>query len=536
MSTAPVVKVAGTGAAAATHTTASYTPQANSRELAFVSSYKATASPALPTITDSAGNNWTLLAEFQTTTFVNPAIRSAWYISDDVGGSPAARTVTVAATGAGQMAVIIADVLSVDTNGTLAQTAVAGEDLANGDPACTFGSTPGATNIALLGASFGGGNTATKPASFASIASALSSTARWNAASYDITNASIGPNQYTSNNIRAIIVGIELSPAGAGSQSVTGVLFSDGDTFFASTVARGAVGVTGTLFSNAGSFFGATVSASYGVAGNLFSNSNALFGASVSASSGITGSLLTDSDAFFASVTTTAYGISGALYSDADTFYGATATTTVGVSGALFTDADTFFAASLARSAVTISGALFADADTFRNAAVSNGSASQAIAAALFVDDDIFFTAALTSLRAIGGSPVSDADSFFVGAVSSTYGIATIRVNNSATFYGASVSTAAVIAAYLFAEDDTFFGATLASGQTVNGILVVDPDTFFISAVSFVRRIRTGSRTGISTSSRRPSARQATRTPTAQLVAAWPTILAAIRPTPTQVQ
>lgn len=220
MSTAPVVKIAGTGAAAATFTTASYTPEANSRELAYVSSFKSTAGVALPTISDTAGNVWTQLASFETTTAANPNIRGVWFISDDTGGSPAARTVTVASTGAASMGVIIADVLSVDVSGSLAQAAVGGEDLANGDPSMTFGSTPGATNITLLGASFGGGNTGTKPASFTSLADAVNSTARRNSASYDITSASIGPNQYTSTNVRSLILGIELAPAGSANKTL----------------------------------------------------------------------------------------------------------------------------------------------------------------------------------------------------------------------------------------------------------------------------------------------------------------------------
>ncbi|TPN11714.1 hypothetical protein [Mesorhizobium sp. B2-1-2] len=190
-----------------------------------------------------------MLAEFQTTTFANPAIRSAWYISDDVGGSPAARTVTVAATGAGQMGVIVADVLTADVSGSLAQAAVAGEDLANGDPSCTFGSTPGASNITLLGASFGGGSAATKPASFASIANAVSSTARINAAAYDITSASIGPNQYTSLNPRAIIIGIELAPASSSNKTLAAAAGSYALTGTAATPEFGRV-----VAANAGSY------------------------------------------------------------------------------------------------------------------------------------------------------------------------------------------------------------------------------------------------------------------------------------------
>lgn len=220
MSTAPVVKIAGTGAAAATWTTASYTPQANSREVAYISAFKSTAGVALPTISDSAGNNWTLLFDYEITVVSNPNIRGAWFISDDVGASPAARTVTVAATGSNSMAVVIADVLSADTDGTIVQSA-AGEDATAGDPSCTLGSTPGATNIVLAGASFGGGNTATaRPTGFTQLANFNHSTARANSASYDVASATAGPLTYTSLNIKSIILAIELAPATAGGAMV----------------------------------------------------------------------------------------------------------------------------------------------------------------------------------------------------------------------------------------------------------------------------------------------------------------------------
>ena len=258
MSTAPVVKIAGTGAAAATWTTASYTPAANSREVAYVSAFKSTAGVALPTISDSAGNTWTWLADKEISTAANPNIRGAWFISDDVGGSPAARTVTVASTGAASMAVMVGDVLSADTDGTIVQSA-SGEDLANGDPSCTFGSTPGASNICLAGASFGGGNTATaRPTGFSNLANFNHSTARANSASYDVASASQGPLQYTSLNVRSIILAIELAPASGGSvngsvnatvdpvtQSAAGTVTISGS--FAQTIAAVTQSTTGTL-------------------------------------------------------------------------------------------------------------------------------------------------------------------------------------------------------------------------------------------------------------------------------------------------
>lgn len=217
MSTAPGVLVIGTGAAASTWTTASFTPPANTRLVAYVSSYKATAGVALPTISDSLGTlTWTQLDDYVNSTFSNPDMRGTWFICSDVGGSPAVMTVTVASTGANSMAVMVASVLTSEVSGSTVQV-VHGEDLVSGDPSATFGSAPGATNITLVGASFtGGNNSITIPSGYTSICNATHSASRHNCASYDITSAG-STIAYTSNNSRSIILGIELAPAPAGS-------------------------------------------------------------------------------------------------------------------------------------------------------------------------------------------------------------------------------------------------------------------------------------------------------------------------------
>jgi hypothetical protein len=216
VSTAPVLLVGGTGAAAASHTTASFTPAANTRLLAFVGSFKATVGVALPTIVDSVGLSWALLSDYVISTFANPDMRGSWFLSSSVGGSPATMTVTVASAGGNGMGVIIVSVLASEISGAIVQSKN-GEDLVNGDPSLTFNSAPGATNITLVGASFTGGNSASGiSAGYTLLANAIPSTARRIAAHYDITSAG-QTAAYTTTNSRSIIMGIELAPAGAPS-------------------------------------------------------------------------------------------------------------------------------------------------------------------------------------------------------------------------------------------------------------------------------------------------------------------------------
>jgi hypothetical protein len=174
---------------------------------------------ALPTITDTGGLTWTLLASKVMSVFSNPDTRGDWFISSDVGSSPAARTVTVTSTGGASIGVMVASVLASEVSGTIVQSAT-GEDLVNGDPQITFGSAPGATNITLLGTSHVGGSTVTGPTGYTLLCNTVHSTARKIACSYDITSAAQSP-QYTSLNTRVIMLGIELAPpSGGGGGSV----------------------------------------------------------------------------------------------------------------------------------------------------------------------------------------------------------------------------------------------------------------------------------------------------------------------------
>ena len=213
MSTAPVVQVAGTGAQAATHTTASFTPPANTRLVAFVASYKGSAGVVLPTISDTSGLTWTQLLDFVNSSFSVADVRGTWFISSSVGASPAAMTVTVTTVGGNSIGVTIASVLNADVSGSTVQVKTA-EDLVNGDPILTFSAAPGATNITLLGTAGVGGNSFTVPAGYTALSNAAHSTARRHATSYDITSAAISP-QYVSTNTRVVMLGIELAPAGA---------------------------------------------------------------------------------------------------------------------------------------------------------------------------------------------------------------------------------------------------------------------------------------------------------------------------------
>lgn len=134
----------------------------------------------------------------------------------------------------------------------------------------------------------------------------------------------------TSATQALLVIAIE-APGGAGSQSITGALFSNANTVYAATVSRGAVSVTGSLYTDADTFYGATLSRG-------------------------------------------AVSISGALVTDGDTFYGATVSPgAVDIAAELVDDGDQFFAASIVAggAAQDIAGELVANDNEFFAASVT---------------------------------------------------------------------------------------------------------------------------------------------------------------------
>lgn len=255
MSTAPVTQInANPGALGATYTTASVTAPANTRLIVFGTWYR-NATLNKPTITDSLGTiTWTELGNIHTSNATNPDLWIVCWISNDLGASPSAMTITVASTsGTGGTASVIS-VLSADTDGTALQVA-SGEDLSTGDPSFTFGSTPGTNNLVIGCNWHGGGNAITKPTGYTNLFdnTPTNVAARRHEVFYDNTSAAIGPNQSTSGNQRSVVLAIELSPAAAGGAMVgsSTLSFAPSGTMAGAGVLAGSSALTFTPSSTA---------------------------------------------------------------------------------------------------------------------------------------------------------------------------------------------------------------------------------------------------------------------------------------------
>lgn len=405
----PVLQQAA-GATAATTTTASFTPNANTRLFAWAISWRAvTATPNDPVVTDSLGSTWTEVPG-STTSFltgtVDNIVAKVFYL--DIGSSPSAMTVTCSATSSSRMSVVTFEISGGDTD--FSNIFVANS--ATGDPSGTL-SSMAATSIGVGLAAATGNNNFTPPTGYTELYDLAPGITRRLTVVYDMTSPGTTLT-WASNNSDCVAVGFEYKEAsGGGGQTITGALFSNTNSFTANTVSATAE-ITGSLFSNSNTFYGATVvngqnitgslftntnsfqtavvSGTYNITGSLFSNSNAFYGATVSnggATQNITGSLFTNSNSFFTSATTTSYGITGALFSNAETFFTGTVSTTYGVTGSLFTNPNSLFSAAISASN-PINGSLFTNANTFYSASLST---AQVILADLFQNQNTVFTA-----------------------------------------------------------------------------------------------------------------------------------------------
>lgn len=405
----PVLQQAA-GATAATTTTASFTPNANTRLFAWAISWRAvTATPNDPVVTDSLGSTWTEVpgstATFLTAS-VDNIVAKLFYL--DIGGSPSAMTVTCAATSSSRMSVVTFEVSGGDTD----FSNIFATSSATGDPSGTL-SAMASTSAGFGLAAAVGNNNFTPPSGYTELYDLAPGITRRLTVCYDL--ASPGTTlTWASNNSDCVAIGFEYKEAsGGGGQTITGALFSNTNSFNANTVSATA-DISGSLFSNSNTFYGATVvngqnitgslftntnsfqtsvvSATYNITGSLFSNSNTFYGATISnggATQNITGSLFTNSNSFFTSATTTSYGITGALFSNANTFFTGTVSTTYGVTGSLFTNPNSLFSAAISASN-NIDGALLTNANTFFSASISS---AQVILADLFQNQNTFFTA-----------------------------------------------------------------------------------------------------------------------------------------------
>lgn len=366
--------VANDGASA---TTASFTPTANSRlfACAFGSVLNGSA-PTIPTVSDSLGGTWNLIADdtFDFTATRDSAI-ALYY--QDIGGSPAAMTVTAASTSALETGVQCQDITGI-TSSDFSNVNFNGSN--TGDPAFTLSALQDANSAVAVWIFAVQGNNSFSQAALTEIQDTTVSTPGGDDyrfyMSYDLTSPSTSFT-VTSNNARAFGYALELKEDAGGDKNITGALFTDPDTFHAGTITK-----------------------TYEILGSLFTDADTIYSGQVDLV--ILGGLFSDADNFPTGVVTTDYTITGSLFSDPDTFYNGVVEreSDEEIDGSLFVDPDTFHSGTVTTD-YAITGSLFVDPDTFHAGSIS---ATYNINGNLYIDPDIFYSGAIEGGADVGTS------------------------------------------------------------------------------------------------------------------------------------
>lgn len=378
-------------------------------------------------VTDTRGNTYTKLKEITNGEGAAGAgvTTSLWYSRTTVALSSNLVTANLSGTSAGD-AVMRSWKFSVGADLVVAGSDSNVTDAANGFGSSTISGLASASRLYFraLGKEANATTNITVSSGFTQITTTRSrnnAAAVLSAGEFRIntsTGETSNPTLAVSGDTAAVFVALEES---AGSQSITGSLVTDADTFYAATIALTDQYITGSLFS--------------------------------------------DPDTFRTSVLSATYSIAGTLYADADTFYSSTVSATYTITGALFSDGDTFSTAVIGRGAVDIGGVLYDDPDTFYTAAVATGGATQGITGSLFSDGDTFFTATVAATYAITGSLVADGDTFYTGTVSTIYAVTGALFSDGDTFFSGAVSAAYDITGSLVVDGDTFYTAALSGAN-----------------------------------------------------------------------
>ncbi|KRA00245.1 hypothetical protein ASD64_01330 [Mesorhizobium sp. Root157] len=197
------------------------------------------------------------------------------------------------------------------------------------------------------------------------------------------TTATFATLAYSVESRSGMIIAFKVAGGGGGSQTLTGTLFTNTNTFYGGTVQRGAVTLSGSLFTNTNSFYGgAVVPGAVTLTGSLFTDPDGFYGGTVAQSGApqtLVGSLFTNSQTFYGGNVQTSITLDGSLFTDGDTFYGGTVTTAYVITGSLYTDPDTFFGGTVVQPEApqVLVGELYDNDNQFFGGVVVGGRTTQ---------------------------------------------------------------------------------------------------------------------------------------------------------------
>lgn len=300
----PVLATPGVGATASMVTTASFTPTADAILIAFAMS-RGSGAEIPDSISDSLGGTWTPIAAGQDAGFVAGRL---WY--QEVGASPAARTVTTTIPAGSQTALAIVEVTGASTDFSNYNF-----DITTGTSQTVNLSPYSAGSMVLAGVIDNAGASSSFPGPFTELYDANLATNTRSSIAYESGATATTSINITTGSSDNYAWGLEIKEAsGTPAQTINGALYTDTDTFFGATVSPGPVTIAGSLFANSNAFYTAVVSqagAPQQIDGGLFTNTPQFFSATLTSVVRINAQLYNDPDQFFAATITVAGGGGG---------------------------------------------------------------------------------------------------------------------------------------------------------------------------------------------------------------------------------
>ncbi|WP_042777806.1 hypothetical protein [Sinorhizobium fredii] len=293
------------GATATNATSASFTPSANVRMFALCAGRGASAEA--PTLTDSLSGTWTEI----TGSSVDAGNIWGRIFYQDVGGSPAAMTVTVSSTGATQAAV---EVFEISGSGAISSNFQSNVNAA-GDPSVTMSAYAG-TSIAVAMGVGNAGSTWTQPTGFTEIYDLAPATNVRLNVSYDMASPATSLS-WSSTSTDSIGYGLEITEAAAGGISGSASITEAGDTVSSASVLALRASLAATEASDS---ITATASVRIAAAASLTESSDTLSATATIAAASRTGSAsITEAGDTLASAAALALKASASITESGDT-------------------------------------------------------------------------------------------------------------------------------------------------------------------------------------------------------------------------
>lgn len=258
-----------------------------------------------------------------------------------------------------------------------------------------------------------------------------------------------------------------LSNEATGTQPLTPNLFTNTNTFYASTVGRSTVSLTAPLLANAQTFYAATVNSAYALTPALFTNANTFYNATVAKSYTASAGLFTNNSTIYSANVTYSNTLTPGLFTNTSTFYSPLIASGLALAPELFSNAQTFYGASVGVGAINLTPNLLSNTSQFYAPVVQQEGDPQLLAPSLVDSINTFFNATLSTTYTVSAELVTNASVIYAPVATASNQIVAQLLTNNQTFYGSVVISDQVLLSGLLTNANVFYPFILQNGDEV---------------------------------------------------------------------